>query len=94
MAAGWADRIVYARTDAEDRLGLTAVLVRPDGVAAWVAETTPNLDEVARLAARWFGGRDAPAHQPADRQKIDRLEPPGSAPANGSGSFEMASKKS
>lgn len=58
VAAGWADRIVYARTDAEDRLGLTAVLVRPDGVVAWIAETTPDPDEVVRLAARWFGTPD------------------------------------
>ena len=58
VAAGWADRIVYARTDAEDCLGLTAVLVRPDGVVAWVAETTPDSDEVAQLAARWFGTPD------------------------------------
>jgi 2-polyprenyl-6-methoxyphenol hydroxylase-like FAD-dependent oxidoreductase len=58
VAAGWADSIVYAPTDAKDRLGLTAVLVRPDGVVAWVAEKTPNPDEIARLAARWFGAPD------------------------------------
>ena len=33
LASRWSDRITYVASDAKDRLGLSAVLVRPDGVA-------------------------------------------------------------
>jgi 2-polyprenyl-6-methoxyphenol hydroxylase-like FAD-dependent oxidoreductase len=51
----WGGRIDYVASDAKDALGLSAVLVRPDGVVAWVAEGAPNLEEVADAASRWFG---------------------------------------
>ena len=34
----WNDRVTYIAGDVEDRLGLSAVLVRPDGIVAWVGE--------------------------------------------------------
>jgi hypothetical protein len=40
-----------------DRYGVTndgAVLVRPDGFVAWASDTTPDRDDLARAAARWF----------------------------------------
>ncbi|HEY4182700.1 MAG TPA: FAD-dependent monooxygenase [Kofleriaceae bacterium] len=40
--------------DAKDRLGLSAVLVRPDGVVAWASDATPTSDDVLRAAATWF----------------------------------------
>lgn len=55
LATRWGDRIAYVASEAKDTLGLTAVLVRPDGVVAWVAEAAPDLDEVAQAATRWFG---------------------------------------
>ncbi len=55
LANRWPDRITYVASDARDRLGLSAVLVRPDGVVAWVAEGDPDLEDVARAASRWFG---------------------------------------
>jgi 2-polyprenyl-6-methoxyphenol hydroxylase-like FAD-dependent oxidoreductase len=54
-ASRWSDRITYVASDAKDRLGLSAVLVRPDGFVAWASETAPNLEEAAEAAARWFG---------------------------------------
>ena len=39
---------------ARARLGLTAVLVRPDGFVAWATDAPPNADDVKRAAARWF----------------------------------------
>jgi 2-polyprenyl-6-methoxyphenol hydroxylase-like FAD-dependent oxidoreductase len=50
----WGERVRYAAVDAKDRLGLSALLVRPDGFVAWASDTTPNPDEVLRAAARWF----------------------------------------
>jgi 2-polyprenyl-6-methoxyphenol hydroxylase-like FAD-dependent oxidoreductase len=55
LAGRWSDRITYLASDAKDQVGLTAVLVRPDGFVAWAAEGTPNHGEAAQAAARWFG---------------------------------------
>ena len=38
LAASWGGRIVYRAGEAEDRLGLGALLVRPDGVVAWARD--------------------------------------------------------
>ena len=56
LVSPWSDRITYAAADAKDRLGLSAVLVRPDGVVAWAADAAPAEEELARAASRWFGG--------------------------------------
>jgi hypothetical protein len=53
----WGDRVRYVASDARDRLGLRALLVRPDGFVAWASDTTPSPPDVTRAAARWFGHR-------------------------------------
>ena len=58
LASRWGGRITYVASDANDRLGLSAVLVRPDGFVAWAGEATPDLEEAARAASRWFGEPD------------------------------------
>ncbi|WP_184462077.1 MULTISPECIES: FAD-dependent monooxygenase [Rhizobium] len=55
LANRWSDRITYIAGDAKDRLGLRALLVRPDGVVAWVGEGEPDLEAAAEAASRWFG---------------------------------------
>jgi 2-polyprenyl-6-methoxyphenol hydroxylase-like FAD-dependent oxidoreductase len=50
----WGDRVSYVAGDAKDRLGLSALLVRPDGFVAWASDATPVSEEVTRAAARWF----------------------------------------
>lgn len=58
-AKDWAGRIRYAAGQARSDLGLSALLVRPDGVVAWATEeSAPDRDELARAAARWFGRPD------------------------------------
>lgn len=54
----WGDRVRYMASDAKDRLGLSAVLVRPDGFVAWASDATPNPEDVTRAAARWFARRE------------------------------------
>ena len=49
------DRITYVAADVKDRLGLSAVLVRPDGIVAWACDGAVDAEEAARAAARWFG---------------------------------------
>ncbi|MEV8518881.1 FAD-dependent monooxygenase [Dyella marensis] len=55
LANRWGDRVAYIASAATDMLGLSAVLIRPDGVVAWTAEGNPNSGEAAQAASRWFG---------------------------------------
>ena len=48
---------MYVACDVKDRLGLSAVLVRPDGVVAWVSDGVADEEGLARAAGRWFGVR-------------------------------------
>ena len=50
----WGGRVNYVASDAKDRLGLRALLVRPDGFVAWATDEVASSDEVTRAAARWF----------------------------------------
>ncbi|WP_063687395.1 FAD-dependent monooxygenase [Bradyrhizobium stylosanthis] len=55
LASRWSDRISYVAGEARDRLGLSAVLIRPDGFVAWASEGAPDQNEAAQAASRWFG---------------------------------------
>jgi 2-polyprenyl-6-methoxyphenol hydroxylase-like FAD-dependent oxidoreductase len=50
----WGERVRYVAGEAKDRLGLSALLVRPDGFVAWATDTAPDVEAVTRAAARWF----------------------------------------
>jgi 2-polyprenyl-6-methoxyphenol hydroxylase-like FAD-dependent oxidoreductase len=63
LAARLDDHVIYVASDAKDRMGLSALLVRPDGVVAWATDVAPNLDEAAQAASRWFG-KPAPSRVP------------------------------
>jgi hypothetical protein len=54
----WGDSVSYVARDAKDRLGLSALLVRPDGFVAWASDKTPDPDEVTAAAAKWFTNRE------------------------------------
>jgi hypothetical protein len=54
----WGGRVRYVARDAEDRLGLRALLVRPDGFVAWASDTAASPEGVTRAAARWFASRE------------------------------------
>ncbi|WP_166307043.1 FAD-dependent monooxygenase [Bradyrhizobium sp. 2S1] len=64
VAVRWSKRITYVASDARDRLGLRAVLVRPDGFVAWATNAAADLEDAAQAMARWFGEADA-AHERA-----------------------------
>jgi pentachlorophenol monooxygenase len=55
VVAPWSDRISYVAGSARNELGLTALLVRPDGVVAWASGQKPALGDVESAAMRWFG---------------------------------------
>jgi 2-polyprenyl-6-methoxyphenol hydroxylase-like FAD-dependent oxidoreductase len=54
LSTRWSRGVTYIACEAKDRLGLRAILVRPDGVVAWATDAAPELDEVANAMARWF----------------------------------------
>ena len=55
LADEYGGRIRYISGGVKDRLGVIAVLIRPDGIIAWVAGSDPNHGELQKAAARWFG---------------------------------------
>lgn len=55
LATRWGNRVTYLAKQPNDNLGLSALLVRPDGIIAWAAEASPDADEAIRAASRWFG---------------------------------------
>jgi len=55
LASHWGDRIRYVASDARDRLNLSALLVRPDGIVAWVSDAAAAEEDAAQAARQWFG---------------------------------------
>jgi hypothetical protein len=49
-------RVDYLGIDAKDRRGLRALLIRPDGVVAWVVvnKVEPNIDAAKAAINQWF----------------------------------------
>jgi 2-polyprenyl-6-methoxyphenol hydroxylase-like FAD-dependent oxidoreductase len=64
LANRWRGRIAYIAGEVMDRLGLSAVLVRPDGVVAWVSEDAADEDAASKAVSRWFGDAEE-AHESA-----------------------------
>ena len=54
LADEYGDRIRYISGNAKDRLVLSAVLIRPDGIIAWTSDSDPDRSELQKAAARWF----------------------------------------
>lgn len=55
LANRWDERIAYVDGDVKDRLGLSALLIRPDGFVAWATEAPAKHEEAAQAMTRWFG---------------------------------------
>jgi 2-polyprenyl-6-methoxyphenol hydroxylase-like FAD-dependent oxidoreductase len=47
-------QINYISCSAQQQYGLNAVLIRSDGIIAWVADDIPDYDELQNAALRWF----------------------------------------
>lgn len=59
VGARWRDRMIHICRDAKDRLGMSAMLIRPDGVVVWAAGDTLDALDLAHAEARWLGPKDA-----------------------------------
>jgi hypothetical protein len=55
LGQAWRDRLRCVATKAKDDKGLTAMLVRPDGFVAWLAESEPDWSAAEESIKRWFG---------------------------------------
>jgi 2-polyprenyl-6-methoxyphenol hydroxylase-like FAD-dependent oxidoreductase len=55
IAARWGDSIRYVASSAKERLDLSALLIRPDGIVAWASDSASKRSNAAAIAARWFG---------------------------------------
>jgi 2-polyprenyl-6-methoxyphenol hydroxylase-like FAD-dependent oxidoreductase len=54
LANEYGGRIKYISSSSKEQLGLSAVLIRPDGIIAWAADNDPDRSELQKAAARWF----------------------------------------
>jgi 2-polyprenyl-6-methoxyphenol hydroxylase-like FAD-dependent oxidoreductase len=54
LAGEYGDQIRYISRRVKDRLGVSAVLIRPDGIIAWASDNGPDCNIVHKAAAQWF----------------------------------------
>jgi len=54
LAGEYGDQIKYISGSVKDSLGVSAALIRPDGIVAWASDGNPDRGELQKAAARWF----------------------------------------
>lgn len=54
FADEYAPQLKYIAGPVKDRLGINALLIRPDGIVAWATDDTPDYNALREAAARWF----------------------------------------
>ena len=54
VAREYDGRLKYISGVVKDRLGVSAMLIRPDGIVAWASDNDPDCSELQKAAARWF----------------------------------------
>ena len=59
LADGWRGHVDYVAGDAKARLGVSALLVRPDGFVAWATDLAEGEDAAAQALLKWFGPHQA-----------------------------------
>jgi 2-polyprenyl-6-methoxyphenol hydroxylase-like FAD-dependent oxidoreductase len=54
LASEYGGRIKYVFGRAKEQFGLSAALIRPDGMIAWASENNPDYSELQNAAAHWL----------------------------------------
>ena len=54
LASEYGDQIKYVSGRGKEQSGVSAVLIRPDGVIAWASDNDPDCREIQKAADRWF----------------------------------------
>jgi 2-polyprenyl-6-methoxyphenol hydroxylase-like FAD-dependent oxidoreductase len=50
----YGDQMKYVSGPAKEQLGMSVLLIRPDGIIAWASDKDPDNRELQKAAARWF----------------------------------------
>lgn len=56
LASEYSYQMKYISGSTKERLGVSAALIRPDGIIAWACATNPDYSELRKAVARWFAG--------------------------------------
>ncbi|OON67978.1 FAD-dependent oxidoreductase [Hymenobacter sp. CRA2] len=64
LARAYGDQLKYLSGRAKEPLGLSTLLIRPDGFVAWASDNGADTSECQRAAARWFGQRSVVEAKP------------------------------
>lgn len=54
LTAKYGEQLKYVSGPAKEQLGLSAVLIRPDGIVAWASDGESEHEELYRAVNRWF----------------------------------------
>ena len=54
LANEYHNQLKYISGNVKERLGITAALIRPDGIIAWATDREPDSIEIRKAAGRWF----------------------------------------
>jgi hypothetical protein len=54
LPSEYGNRMKYVPGHAKEQLGLTAALIRPDGIIAWASDNDVASESIQDAAARWF----------------------------------------
>jgi 2-polyprenyl-6-methoxyphenol hydroxylase-like FAD-dependent oxidoreductase len=54
LTSDYGGRIKYASRRAKEPFGLSAAVIRPDGIIAWASDTSPDCNQLGKAAAGWF----------------------------------------
>jgi hypothetical protein len=63
LAGEYGDRIKFVSGWAKEQLGLSTVLIRPDGFTAWASDNEPDEQSIRQAVALWFGSCTTKATQ-------------------------------
>jgi 2-polyprenyl-6-methoxyphenol hydroxylase-like FAD-dependent oxidoreductase len=58
LASEYGDQLKYVSSRAKEQLGLSAVLIRPDGLVAWACDNEPKEQFIRQAAALWFARKE------------------------------------
>ncbi|WP_260738298.1 FAD-dependent monooxygenase [Tunturiibacter lichenicola] len=58
LANEYNDQLKYVSGRAKEQLGLSAVLIRPDGFVAWASESEPSEQSIRQAADLWFARKE------------------------------------
>jgi hypothetical protein len=63
LASEYGDRTKFVSGRVKEQLGLSAVLIRPDGIIAWASDNEPGEQSIRQAVSLWFGSCTAKATQ-------------------------------